>query len=73
MRAPTSTDRKFPKARSLAAIVPPGTPAWITAELIEQTLEVWQPHYEYVLTSQDAVTMIQTVGQMFSILSHPDP
>ena len=50
-------------------IVPAGTPEWITAELIEQTLRVWQPHYEAVLTPEEAVTMIQTVGRLYQALS----
>ena len=50
-------------------IVPAGTPDWITADLIEQTIRVWQPHYEAVLTPEEAVTMIQTVGRLYQALS----
>ncbi|MCL6553999.1 MAG: hypothetical protein K6W08_12885 [Firmicutes bacterium] len=50
-------------------IVPAGTPDWITAELIEQTIRVWQPHYEAVLTPEEAVTMIHTVGRLYQALS----
>ena len=52
-----------------ACILPAGTPDWITAELIEQTIRVWQPHYEAVLTPEEAVTMIQTVGRLYQALS----
>ena len=31
-------------------VVPAGTPDWITAELIAQTIRVWQPYYAAVLT-----------------------
>jgi hypothetical protein len=50
-------------------IVPAGTPDWITAELIQATIRVWQPYYEAVLTPEEAVTMIQTVGRLYQALS----
>ncbi len=49
--------------------VPPGTPDWITAELIVLTIKTWQPYYKSSLSPQDAVTMIQNVGQLFQVLS----
>ncbi len=51
------------------SIVPAGTPDWITAELIEQTIRVWQPYYEATLTPEEAVTMILTVGRLYQVLS----
>lgn len=50
-------------------IVPAGTPDWITAELIEATIRVWQPYYQAVLTPEEAVTMIQSVGRLYQALS----
>jgi hypothetical protein len=50
-------------------IVPAGTPDWITAELIEQTIRVWQPYYQAIVTPEEAVTMIQTAGRLFQALS----
>ena len=50
-------------------IVPAGTPDWITAELIEQTIRVWQPYYQAVLTPEEAVIMIQSVGRLYQALS----
>jgi hypothetical protein len=49
--------------------VPAGAPDWITAELIQQTIEVWQPYYGSVLTPEEAVTMIQAVGRLYQVLS----
>ena len=49
--------------------VPAGTPEWITAELIEKTILVWQPYYKDVLTAEEAVTMIQSVGRLYQVLS----
>lgn len=50
-------------------IVPPGTPRWITAELIQTTIRVWQPYYQEMLSPEDALTMILTVGRLFETLS----
>ena len=49
--------------------VPPGAPSWITAELIRETLHVWQPYYEEPLVAEDALEMLMNVGQLFKTLS----
>ncbi len=49
--------------------LPPGTPAWITPELIRLTLKVWQPYYAELLTPDDAVTIVQNAGRLFGHLS----
>lgn len=51
------------------SIVPTGTPDWITAELIEATIRTWQPYYREVITPEEAVTMIRSVGRLFDALS----
>lgn len=48
--------------------VPAGAPSWITPELIEDTLRVWQPHYQETLTPEDAVSMLLNVGELFDVL-----
>jgi hypothetical protein len=53
----------------VSVTVPAGTPEWITAELIEQTIRVWQPHYQATLTPEEAVTMIQSVGRLYDVFS----
>ena len=55
------------------SIVPAGAPDWITPELIEETIRVWQPYYEATLTPEDAVTMIIDVGRLFDALSSRYP
>ena len=50
-------------------IVPAGTPDWITVELIENTIRVWQPYYQAILTPEEAVTMILNVGRLYGVLS----
>ncbi len=46
-----------------------GIPAWITPELIADTIRVWQPYYTESLTVQDAVGMLMSVGNLFASLS----
>jgi hypothetical protein len=58
-----------PAAQARVTALPHGTPAWVTAELVQLTLRIWQPFYNSVLTSEDAVTMILRVGQLFGVLS----
>ena len=58
------------KTNEKALSVEPGNdlPAWVTAELIEATLEVWQPRYSYQLTRDDAIAIIKSVGHLFEVL-----
>ena len=51
------------------SIVPAGAPDWITPELVEATIRVWQPYYEAILTPDEAVTMILNVGRLYGVLS----
>jgi hypothetical protein len=52
--------------------VPPGAPAWVTPELIQHTLRVWQQFYEHPLTAQDALTMILSTGRIVEALAEAD-
>jgi hypothetical protein len=49
--------------------VPPGSPKWITLEVIKRTIDVWQPYYREALTADDAVAMIRNVTQLFRVLA----
>jgi len=49
--------------------VPAGAPTWVTAELIELTIRVWQPFYANQLIPEDALGMIMGVDQLFSVVS----
>lgn len=50
-------------------ILPPGTPSWITAELITHTLQVWQPRYAQQLGIEDAIDMIRSVARLSDALT----
>ena len=67
-RSNRKTDCKTVKGAH-PGIVPAGAPDWITAELIEQTIRVWQPHYQAIVTPEEAVTMILNVGRLYQALS----
>lgn len=51
------------------ATLPAGAPDWVTAELIEHTIRVWQPRYPEPLTRDDALAIILNVGRLFEVLS----
>jgi hypothetical protein len=46
----------------------PALPAWITPELIELTIRIWQPYYETPLTSEEAIAMLIAVGGLFNVI-----
>jgi hypothetical protein len=52
-----------------AVCVPAGAPTWVTLELIEQTLRVWQPFYHDQLIPEDALEIIMGVGLLIEALS----
>jgi hypothetical protein len=58
-----------PTAPPERVVLPPGTPAWITVDLLRLTLKVWQKHYREPLSIQDAVTIVLNAGQLFGVLS----
>lgn len=71
----TAGDTVVARAASNVAL-PPGTPTWITPDLLNLTLKVWQPFYTHDLSADDAVTILQSVGQLFRALrpvSSPSP
>lgn len=49
-------------------LVPPGAPRWITPALIRETIRVWQPYYEAMLTPDEALTILLNVGRLFEAL-----
>jgi hypothetical protein len=49
--------------------VPDGAPAWITVELIQKTIETWQPYYESRLLPEDALEILMGVGRMMEAIS----
>lgn len=64
----TRSSRKQEQQRSTTAVVPSGAPAWVTPELIEKTLQIWQPYYEKQLIPEDALAIMMGVGQLREFL-----
>ena len=63
-------DRRVdPDGATPARAVPAGLPAWITADLIAETLRAWQPYYAQLLTPEDAIGILLNVGNLFGVLS----
>lgn len=52
--------------------VPSGAPTWVTVDLLERTLQVWQPYYDCPLTPADALAMIQAASGLIEVLSTGD-
>jgi hypothetical protein len=48
--------------------VPPGAPSWISAQLIAETIRVWQPYYAETLTPIDALDMILNVSRLVDVI-----
>ncbi len=59
-----------PKSDEPEAVrVPAGAPCWITPELIEHTLRVWQPYYENQLIPEGALEIMMGVSRLVEVLS----
>lgn len=69
MARPVAISKRVELVAGPAITLPPGTPAWITPQLVQQTLRVWQPYYSSPLTVDDAVTMILDVSRLFDVLA----
>lgn len=54
------------------AALPAAVPAWITPQLIDLTLRVWQPFYHVQLAAQDAVQILLNAGRLFSVLARTE-
>ena len=49
-----------------------GAPPWITAEILADTLETWQPFYDEPLTETDALEILLDVGQLLDVIGESD-
>ncbi|NQU24047.1 MAG: hypothetical protein HQ567_22420 [Candidatus Nealsonbacteria bacterium] len=46
-----------------------GAPAWITPELIDDTIDTWQPYYEETLTAREALDILMNVGRVTNMFT----
>ena len=56
------------RVRGRKGRVPDGTPSWITEDLIEETIRVWQRFCEYPLTEEDALVFLLNVSELLEIV-----
>lgn len=47
----------------------PDAPPWVTQELIDYTIKVWQPRYETPLTDLDAIEIIAAAYELLRALA----
>lgn len=62
-----------PHNTTSSTTVPPGAPEWVTSELIEYTIRVWERYYSAALTPEDALEIIQSSARLFQLLSQDPP
>jgi hypothetical protein len=48
--------------------VPPGAPAWVTQELLRDTITTWQPYYPAPLTADDALEILLSVAHLLDVM-----
>lgn len=48
--------------------VPPGLPPWVTADFIDETIRVWQPHSSAPLTPADAIEIIMNTSHLLDVV-----
>jgi hypothetical protein len=51
------------------ARLPAGALAWVTQELIDHTILVWQRYYDRPMTAEEALAIVQTAGELMDALS----
>lgn len=61
-RRPPPTSSSPPSTR------PAGAPAWVTAELLADTVAAWQPYYAEDLTTDDALEILLAAGRLLEAL-----
>ena len=57
-------------ANPYSQLVPASARAWVSAELIEETLRVWQPYYADPLTVDDAVDIMLAAAGLLKAIAH---
>ena len=50
-------------------LLPPGLSAWITPEIVADTLQTFQPFYDTSLTVDEAVEILLSAGRLLAILN----
>ena len=64
----TRSTRKKSQANSTTTVVPSGAPSWVTPELLDHTIRVWQRFFESPLSIEDALEILTGTGLMIESL-----
>jgi hypothetical protein len=59
---------EFIRVRGWKGGVPDGAPSWITEELIEETIRVWQRFYDEPLSEENALVCLLDVSELLEIV-----
>lgn len=62
------TEENNTSSTDCRTIVPPGAPAWVTDELIQDTLDTFQSHFQKTLTPEDALEMLVDATNLMEFL-----
>lgn len=69
MRRPKSDPSALSRCLPDPSRVPAGAPEWVTPELIERTIKVFQPKYDEPLTPETALEIIMNTVRLFDWLA----
>jgi hypothetical protein len=64
-----SNDQTPSPLRAVRAEVPPGTPAWVTVELLQKTRILWGKRAGSPISSEEALAIILRVSTLLDVLS----
>ena len=64
-----SPDQAQSKLRADRAGLPPGTPGWVTVELLEKTRILWGKRAGFPISSEEALGIILRVSTLLDVLS----
>ena len=56
------------KSAEISIKRPPGTPDWVTIELLENTVKTWQPFYNQRLLALDALEIVLNMSKLIDSL-----
>ena len=69
MRRPKSDPPSLANHQPVPNRVPAGAPEWITPELIERTINLFQPKYNEPLTPELSLEIILSTVHLFDLLT----
>lgn len=62
----------LPDPHGANATIPTAAPAWVTPQLLDDTLQAWQPFFKRTLTPTDALEILLDWGRLLDLLESED-